>query len=680
MMEETGEENDKVKIGFAKHLASCNKKTRDTAVELLRRWLEAQTHVSDLDFKKIWKGLFYCVWHADKHEVQAQLIDKLASLIRTLDLALARHYFQVFLLTMVREWSGIDHLRLDKFYLMLSRFLHHVFLLLDDHGWGSELTKGFMADLRDGTLLTQDKYPAKSVNLHFVDVYLNELADFLPLGIETFGLLFEPLYSVLAKSPDKLLVSRVRHNVFDCLLESGKKLIKRRQEQRQGHDVVVDGDDKVEKFGSIAVTMGIANGLFELATADSTLQANRKVIYALYEDFGKLEKYFSASGISIFPNGVKKRKLSAEKEPLVAVDDANQQVDDKMEIFEEGRGDNLGKKIKEVEKLEINEEGSLDKLGKRIKEAKKSKLEKVREKGKSKKAKNPAASEDETSAIKKKAKKLASSEDGTSAIKKKTKKLSSSEDGTSATKKAAKKIASKEDGTSAIRSKLKGSSELRKRKSCVKEKKSAMGEAMIDHVGNTDDGANNDQSVPSLDSNFQDFMGFGDSVISNLQKEFEKVAAELGDGIDQYGSPVMSLAAPISPLDIGSKKRKRVKNVENKVSRSPSLSTGPSTFSSCGKSGEKSVKKVRFSMKSNLVWKPHSPLPPESLRVPPSATPRGSALKKGVPPGPIRIMKESPSPKRIRRKSLSARKSQKILKSSSPNTKLMIRKRRSNVL
>ena len=100
-MDEVGEEKDKFRVGFAKHLASCNKKTRDTAVELLRRWLEAQTHVSDIDFKKIWKALFYYVWHADKHEVQSHLIDKIASLILTLNLALARHYFQVFLLTMV---------------------------------------------------------------------------------------------------------------------------------------------------------------------------------------------------------------------------------------------------------------------------------------------------------------------------------------------------------------------------------------------------------------------------------------------------------------------------------------------------------------------------------------------------------------------------------------------------
>ena len=92
-MDEVGEENNKVRVGFAKHLASCNTETRDTTIELVRIWLESQTHVSDIDFKNIWKGLFYYVWQAEKQEVQAHLIDKLNSLIRTLDLWLARHYF-----------------------------------------------------------------------------------------------------------------------------------------------------------------------------------------------------------------------------------------------------------------------------------------------------------------------------------------------------------------------------------------------------------------------------------------------------------------------------------------------------------------------------------------------------------------------------------------------------------
>ena len=57
-------------------------------------------------------------------------------------------------------------------------------------------------------------------------------------------------------------------------------------------------------------------------------------------------------------------------------------------------------------------------------------------------------------------------------------------------------------------------------------------------------------------------------------------------------------------------------------------------------------------MKNNLVWKPHNPLPPQCLRLPPSAAPRGSALKKGVQPGPI-----APTPlKKAKPKANSAKK------------------------
>ncbi|CAM6096288.1 unnamed protein product [Calypogeia fissa] len=48
-------------------------------------------------------------------------------------------------------------------------------------------------------------------------------------------------------------------------------------------------------------------------------------------------------------------------------------------------------------------------------------------------------------------------------------------------------------------------------------------------------------------------------------------------------------------------------------------------------------KKVQFVLRNNLICKPHAPLPPLSMRTPPSATPRGSAFKSGVLlPGPIR--------------------------------------------
>ena len=44
-------------------------------------------------------------------------------------------YFKVFAKTMQREWFGIDKLRLDKFMMLVRKFLHQVFVHLQEGGW-----------------------------------------------------------------------------------------------------------------------------------------------------------------------------------------------------------------------------------------------------------------------------------------------------------------------------------------------------------------------------------------------------------------------------------------------------------------------------------------------------------------------------------------------------------------
>lgn len=44
-------------------------------------------------------------------------------------------YFQVFMRTMQREWFGIDHLRLDKFLMLVRRFVRALFTHLRARNW-----------------------------------------------------------------------------------------------------------------------------------------------------------------------------------------------------------------------------------------------------------------------------------------------------------------------------------------------------------------------------------------------------------------------------------------------------------------------------------------------------------------------------------------------------------------
>ncbi|KAL0784777.1 hypothetical protein Bca101_001022 [Brassica carinata] len=70
-----------------KNLASCKQTIRDRSLRtVLRTWLPEQTSIPDESMKKLWQGLFYCLWHADKSLYQSELIDRLAAALQSLPL------------------------------------------------------------------------------------------------------------------------------------------------------------------------------------------------------------------------------------------------------------------------------------------------------------------------------------------------------------------------------------------------------------------------------------------------------------------------------------------------------------------------------------------------------------------------------------------------------------------
>lgn len=64
-------------IRFGRRLAANEKKTRDKAVKKLKAWLARQESLTELDNRKIWRGLFYAMWMSDKPLVQEELAEEL---------------------------------------------------------------------------------------------------------------------------------------------------------------------------------------------------------------------------------------------------------------------------------------------------------------------------------------------------------------------------------------------------------------------------------------------------------------------------------------------------------------------------------------------------------------------------------------------------------------------------
>lgn len=449
---------------------------------------------------------------------------------------------------MRREWPGIDALRLDKFYLLIRKFMYNFFLVLKNNSWDLEISKRLIVvlELEDG------RFSGNGVGYHVASVFLEELRPFLPVRREIVSVLFEPFVEVMGRSADKVLVGKVKSNVFDFLVRMGQRLL---EVKRLGGDEGGDGD--AVAFGTLAVGFGFSKKFYELGSAPDCLQGNRKVLFGLHEGFAKLEKDFASARIEI---SIPEDDNCDEDElpTLIPIAQPEAEVEGASEVVESvgnGSARKASKKSKKLKKVS----GGSDK------------------KNKMKKKKSP---------------------------------------------------------------------------DLVSENS-----ATVEYNENVT--VPNDVNSNCEPSSDQSLIDFNESVISNLQMQFEKVAAEVG-----LGNELMGLCdSPTRPVNgTVSKKRKRAKNNnEHDVS-----SQGDDESSALAKSKGKSAKKVKFSIKNNLVWKPQSPLPPQSLRLPPSVTPRGSALKKGIPPGPVR---EMPQTKKVKKRAKSLKKGRNGIKSISPAIK-----------
>ncbi|XP_021723691.1 ribosomal RNA processing protein 1 homolog [Chenopodium quinoa] len=573
-----------ISISLIKGLASCDTSVRSKSLKTILHWLSAQTLVSDDEFKKLWKALFYCMWHCDMIENQTQLINRLSSLLPKLPYPLSLSYFSHFLLTMRKEWPGIDHLRLDKFYLLIRFFVRNLFVLLKELNWDLSVLGEFVGVLENKAFFFVDDEGkgdnglGNGVTYHVVSVFCDEIKPFLPLNLEVLNLLFRPFVGVLSKSDNKVLVGKVKSNVFGNLIKNAKGLLA----AKKSGDAEVDEKGEMMLFGTIGLAMGYGTRLYELGSSPDCLQGNRKVIFGLQEEFSKLEKEKAALGI----------------------DFSLPEFDGEVPLVVSSNGDVNGVVEVELPKKEAFKE----------------------KKSKKKKKKNEVANHGGVSGND-----------------------------------------SNGDTDMSLSVRMSVGNELEEKKSKKKKKKNQGGASGNDSNGDTDMvNMSENLNAKAEDGGNALELELNEDMMSNLQKQFEKIAAE--SGLDGDGLSALDSPKPVQVSGKPGKKRKRSKSVAN----ADTIGQDDIEKGVMMNTEEKSGKRVRFAMKNNIVWKPHNPLPPQNVRIPPSSTPRGSALKKGVSPGPIRD--SSLDAKKKKRKPSPLKKSRKV-KSISPSVKRIKKKK-----
>ncbi|KAL4834140.1 hypothetical protein H8958_019270 [Nasalis larvatus] len=314
-------------IQLAQRLAGNEQVTRDRAVRKLRKYIVARTQRAAGGFThdellKVWKGLFYCMWMQDKPLLQEELGRTISQLVHAFQTTEAQHLFlQAFWQTMNREWTGIDRLRLDKFYMLMRMVLNESLKVLKMRGWEERQIEELL-ELLTSEILHPSSQAPHGVKSHFIEIFLEELTK---VGAEELtadqNLKFiDPFCRIAARTKDSLVLNNITRGIFETIVEQaplaiedllneldaqdgeaasdseesskggerGDALSQKRSEKPPAGSVCRAEPEAGEQTGDDRDSGGpvlqfdyeaVANRLFEMASRQSTPSQNRKRLY-----------------------------------------------------------------------------------------------------------------------------------------------------------------------------------------------------------------------------------------------------------------------------------------------------------------------------------------------------------------------------------------------------------------
>ncbi|XP_059895448.1 ribosomal RNA processing protein 1 homolog B isoform X3 [Gadus macrocephalus] len=213
-------------IQFAQRLASNEKPIRSKAIKKLRKYIIVRSHKSKGGFSseellKLWKGLFYCLWMQDKPLLQEELSNQISSLFHCFQSADGQFlYLEAFLQTVKREWTGIDRLRMDKFYQLVRFVFRQTFEMLKKREWEASLVNRFLEMLTSQVLQGNGTAPS-GLQYHILDLYLTELARVGSdeLSAEQNLTLIIPYCKIVAKTKDNTLFKAICNSIFSTIID-----------------------------------------------------------------------------------------------------------------------------------------------------------------------------------------------------------------------------------------------------------------------------------------------------------------------------------------------------------------------------------------------------------------------------------------------------------------------------
>ncbi|XP_029039827.2 ribosomal RNA processing protein 1 homolog isoform X4 [Osmia bicornis bicornis] len=254
-------------IKFVRLLSSNDKRVRERVLKNLRKWLTVRSVSSfaftKLDFMRLWKGLFYCMWMSDKPLIQEELAESLSKLVHCFnskDVVLL--YTTCALETLGIEWIGIDQYRLDKFSMLARRVIRQTFQMCKNQNWDMEWIKD-ISEIIENCLINPQV--CIGFNMHLTEVFLEELAKISEGNIseDVVTVLIKPFVTYFIRMDDGRRIGHVMKHIFRYLIFQS--------------DIGMDYMDKFKAWRAAGFPTGSIDVMDKIEVSDEEIEDNDEV-------------------------------------------------------------------------------------------------------------------------------------------------------------------------------------------------------------------------------------------------------------------------------------------------------------------------------------------------------------------------------------------------------------------
>eukprot|EP00930_Biecheleria_cincta_P003554 TRINITY_DN104497_c0_g1_i1.p1 TRINITY_DN104497_c0_g1~~TRINITY_DN104497_c0_g1_i1.p1 ORF type:complete len:452 (+),score=102.48 TRINITY_DN104497_c0_g1_i1:61-1356(+) len=247
-------------LNFGKRLAHTDKIVRDRGFKLLKKWLQSHQDLERLDYMKLWKGLYFAMWMADKRPVQQELSVNVALLLNDVPREKRNLWLETFWQTMRDAWEKLDVHRVSKYLLFLRIVIAECFKDLRVGGWQLTELKERAAILTQHAPKLTNSAPSPGITMQLTRVLWDELLPQLGESpkasqeailtfLEPFIALAESSYvDGLARSVHENVLRKAPPNFLEPVLKRVLEGAARTGILKERREALYDTADELEKM------------------------------------------------------------------------------------------------------------------------------------------------------------------------------------------------------------------------------------------------------------------------------------------------------------------------------------------------------------------------------------------------------------------------------------------------